>query len=183
MIADNKVTETAAESPGYRHQTPGITAQCASIHAPLHFSPRHLSAARSCSRVIANPAQKWGCLKNTLFLAWIFWGVGFYSAADKTPPVKTLVFQTPHVPCLKPSRLCYIVLPPLYNIPLFVRFCLKVHFSDKKQKKTPSSGIEPPTTDTRDARDATTAIGTVLFTATAPPIPLLLSCSRYKYVI
>ena len=68
-------------------------------------------------------------------------------------------------------------------MPPFVRFCLKVHFSDKKPKKARFSGIEPPTTDTRDARDATTAIGTVFFTATAPPIPLLLSCSRYKYVI
>ena len=69
-------------------------------------------------------------------------------------------------------------------MPPFMRFCLEVYFSDKKQEKAPLSGIEPPTTDTtRDARDATTAIGTVLFTASAPPIPLLLSCSRYKYVI
>ena len=136
MIRDNKVTETAAESPGYRHQTPGITAQCASIHAPLHFSPRHLSAARSCSRVIANPAQKCVCLKNALFLTWIFWGVWFYSAADNTTPGFFPGGFTPHAPSLKPSRPCYTVLPPLYNIAPFVRFCLKVHFSDKKEKKT-----------------------------------------------
>ena len=54
-------------------------------------------------------------------------------------------------------------------MPPVVRFFLKVHFSDKKPKKARFSGIEPPTTDTRDARDATTAIGTVFFTATAPP--------------
>ena len=102
---------------------------------PLHFSPRHLSAARSCSRVIANPAQKWGCRKNTLFLAWIFCGVGFNSAADKTPPVKTLVFQTPHAPCLKPSRFCYIMRPPVCTMAPSVRLCPELYFSDKKGKK------------------------------------------------
>ena len=173
MIADNKVTETAAESPGYRHQTPGITAQCASIHAPLHFSPRHLGAARSCSRVIANPAQKWGCRKNTLFLAWIFCGVGFNSATDKTPLVKTLVFQTPHAPCLKPSRFCYIMRPPVCTMAPSVRLCPKLDFSDKKGKKTALSGIEPPTTVTADARDATTASGSVFFTSAALPHPAL----------
>ena len=49
-------------------------------------------------------------------------------------------------------------------MPPVVRFFLKVHFSDKKPKKARFSGIEPPTTDTRDARDATTAIGSVFFT-------------------
>ena len=58
-------------------------------------------------------------------------------------------------------------------MPPFMRFCQKVHFSDKKQKKGPLSGIEPPTTDTRDARDATTAIGSVFFTAAALPHPAL----------
>ena len=38
-----------------------------------------------------------------------------------------------------------------------MRFWLEVYFSDKKQKNTPMSGIEPRTTDTRHARDATTA--------------------------
>ena len=149
---------------------------------PPSLLPQHPSTARACSCVIVNPAQKWVCLKNALFLTWIFWGVGFNSATDNTPPEKTLAIQMPQAPSPKPSRLCYTVLPPLYNIAPFVRFCLKVHFSDKKPKKARFSGIEPPTTDTRDARDATTAIGTVFFTATAP-IPLLLSCSRYKYVI
>ena len=55
----------------------------------------------------------------------------------------------------------------------FVRFCLKVHFSDKKPKKTPFSGFEPRTTDTRDARDPTTAIGSVFFTSAALPHPAL----------
>ena len=119
------------------------------------FSPRHLGAARSCSRVIANPAQKWLCQKNALFLTWVFWGVGFNSATDNTPPFFLLLFQTPHAPSLKPSRLCYRALPPLYYIPPFMRFCLKVHFSDKKPKKARFSGFEPPTTDTTDARDAT----------------------------
>ena len=32
----------------------------------------------------------------------------------------------------------------------FFRFCLKVHFSDKKPKKARFSGFEPPTTDTTD---------------------------------
>ena len=68
-------------------------------------------------------------------------------------------------------------------MPPFMRFCRKVHFSDKKQKKGPLSGIEPRTTDTRDARHATTAIGSVFFTPAATSTPLLLSCSRYKYVI
>ena len=68
-------------------------------------------------------------------------------------------------------------------MPPCMRFCLKVHFSDKKQKKGPLSGIEPRTTDTRDARDATTAIGSVFFTPAATSTPLLRSCSRYKYVI
>ena len=45
--------------------------------------------------------------------------------------------------------------------------------SDKKQKKGPLSGIEPRTTDTRDARHATTAIGSVFFTAAALPHPAL----------
>ena len=171
MITDNKVTETAAESPGYRRQTPGTTAQRAPIHTPLHFSPRHLSAARSCSRVIANPAQKCVCLKNALFLTWIFWGVGFNSATDNTPPFFLLLFQTPHAPSLKPSRLCYRALPPLYYIPPFMRFCLKVHFSDKKPKKARFSGFEPPTTDTTDARDATKLPCSVVFMTAALPHP------------
>ena len=62
-------------------------------------------------------------------------------------------------------------------MPPFMRFCRKVHFSDKKQKKGPLSGIEPRTTDTSDARDATTAIGSVFFTTS--PTPLLLFCSCY----
>ena len=64
-----------------------------------------------------------------------------------------------------------------------MRFCLKVHFSDKKQKKGPLSGIEPRTTDISDARDATTAIGSIFFTPAATSTPLLLSCSCYINVI
>ena len=67
-----------------------------------------------------------------------------------------------------------------------MRFCLKVHFSDKKQKKGPLSGIEPPTTDTRDARDATTAIGSVFFTAAAlshPALALLLLLYKRGLII
>ena len=100
-------------------------------------------------------------------------GLTFNSAADNTPPEKTLAIQMPQAPSPKPSRLCYTVLPPLYNIAPFVRFCLKVHFSDKKEKKTRFSWFEPRTTDTRDARDATTAIGSVFFTTAALPHPAL----------
>ena len=103
MIRDNKVTETAAESPGYRRQTPGTTAQRAPIHVPLHSPPQHPSATRPCSCVIVDPARQWACLKNALFLTWIFWGVGFNSATDNTPPFFLLLFQTPHAPSLTPS--------------------------------------------------------------------------------
>ena len=61
-----------------------------------------------------------------------------------------------------------------------VRLCAELYFSDKKGKKTPLSGIEPPTTVTADARDATTASGSVFyasgsvfFTSAALPHPAL----------
>ena len=152
---------------------------------PPSLLPQHPRTARPCLCVIANPAQKWVCRKNAIFLTSFFWGVGFNSAADNTTPKKTLAIQMPQAPSGKPSRLCYTVLPPLYNIPPFMRFCLKVYFSDKKQKKAPLSGIEPRTTDTSDARDATTAIGSIFFTPAArsavfslpPPPPPPRSCS------
>ena len=79
----------------------------------------------------------------------------------------------------------YSITPVIQYTPLYhgMRFCLKVHFSDKKEKKGPLSGIELRTADTRDARDATTAIGSVFFTPAATSTPLLRSCSHYKYVI
>ena len=57
--------------------------------------------------------------------------------------------------------------------PPCVLFNEQVYFSDKKQKKTPFSGFEPRTTDTRDARYPTTAIGSVFFTTAALPHPAL----------
>ena len=132
---------------------------------PPSLLPQHPSTARACSCVIVNPAQKWVCLKNALFLTWIFWGVGFNSATDNTPPEKTLAIQMPQAPSPKPSRLCYTVLPPLYYTPPFMRCCLKVHFSDKKPKKARFSGFEPRTTDTTDTRDATKLPCSVVFMA------------------
>ena len=146
---------------------------------PLHSPPQHPSATRPCSCVIVDPARKWVCLKNALFLTWIFWGVGFNSATDNTPPVFLLAIQTPHAPSLKPSRLCYTVLPPLYYTPPFMRCCLKVHFSDKKEKKLDSrdSNHGPLTPET----PAMPLRRSAVFSLRPPPspTPLLLFCSCY----
>ena len=64
----------------------------------------------------------------------------------------------------------YSITPLIQYAPLYA-FLPESAFFRQKEKKGPLSGIEPRTTDTRDARDATTAIGSVFFTAAALPHP------------
>ena len=65
--------------------------------------------------------------------------------------------------------LCSIT-PLIQYAPLYA-FLPESAFFRQKAKKGPLSGIEPRTTDISDARDATTAIGSIFFTPAATSYP------------